>query len=319
MESPADKAAARRLGERRDAPRTRRSSISFEHSHRSNSRALKVPTVAAYTKELKKFKKAYPGVKEISPWNEVNRCHALRDGSVQGQPTKTAVHTGPSSPRSTTWPRARCSRARSTGSSASTSSTSRTSTRRSSTCKSFLRYASPDPKIIGFHNYSDTNRFSTTRTKRVLQTFRGKVWLTETGGIVKLGASFPFSTSRAAQGPRLHVHAGKTNSRISRAVRLPVQPPAGRVDGVLRRGPHQSGRHAAPGLRRRQDAARRAAAISRTLGAVPTFCRHNRLEATCPICARKRKEGEVARAAPGDASPGAVVRPGAPRPPAAAA
>ena len=34
--------------------------------------------------------------------------------------------------------------------------------------KSFLRYASPDPKVIGFHNYSDTNRFSTTRTKRVL-------------------------------------------------------------------------------------------------------------------------------------------------------
>jgi hypothetical protein len=28
--------------------------------------------------------------------------------------------------------------------------------------------------------------------------------------------------------------------------------------------------------------------------AVPTFCRHNRLEATCPICARKRREGEVA-------------------------
>ena len=25
--------------------------------------------------------------------------------------------------------------------------------------------------------------------------------------------------------------------------------------------------------------------------AVPTFCRHNRLEATCPICARKREEG----------------------------
>ena len=41
--------------------------------------------------------------------------------------------------------------------------------------KSFLRFASPDPKIIGFHNYSDTNRFSTTRTKRVLATFHGKV------------------------------------------------------------------------------------------------------------------------------------------------
>ena len=27
---------------------------------------------------------------------------------------------------------------------------------------------------------------------------------------------------------------------------------------------------------------------------MPTFCRHNRLEATCPICARKRRDGEVA-------------------------
>src|SRR3954452_1689464 len=64
---------------------------------------------------------------------------------------------------------------------------------------SFLRHASPDPKVIGFHNYSDTNRFSTTRTKRVLATFSGKVWLTETGGIVKLGTSFPTSTSRASK------------------------------------------------------------------------------------------------------------------------
>src|SRR5512132_2707443 len=39
--------------------------ISFEHSHRSNSRALKAPSVAAYTKELKKFKAAYPRVKDI--------------------------------------------------------------------------------------------------------------------------------------------------------------------------------------------------------------------------------------------------------------
>jgi hypothetical protein len=28
---------------------------------------------------------------------------------------------------------------------------------------------------------------------------------------------------------------------------------------------------------------------------VPTFCRHNRLEATCPICARKRREGQAAQ------------------------
>ena len=94
--------------------------------------------------------------------------------------------------------------------------------------QSFLRHASPDPKIIGFHNYSDTNRFSTTRTKRVLAAFHGKVWLTETGGIVKLGSSFPFNTSRAAKALGCMFTLAKSNSRISRAVRLPVQP-AGRI------------------------------------------------------------------------------------------
>ena len=91
--------------------------------------------------------------------------------------------------------------------------------------KSFLRYASPDPKIIGFHNYSDTNRFSTTRTKRVLQTFHGKVWLTETGGIVKLGTQLPVRARVARrEGAGLHVHAGEVQLAHHSALRLPVQP-----------------------------------------------------------------------------------------------
>ena len=120
--------------------------------------------------------------------------------------------------------------------------------------KSFLRHASPDPKIIGFHNYSDTNRFSTTRTKRVLAAFRGKVWLTETGGIVKLGSSVPVQHEpRAPRRWAACSRLAKSNSRIQRAVRLPVQPAAGPVDGVLRRRPHQPGQLDAPGLRRGQE------------------------------------------------------------------
>ena len=62
--------------------------ISFEHSHAATRAAKKLPSVAAYTKELKKFKKAYPDVKEISPWNEVNRCQrAIGGRQCQGQPT----------------------------------------------------------------------------------------------------------------------------------------------------------------------------------------------------------------------------------------
>ena len=190
--------------------------VSFEHSHRSNSRALKAPSVAAYTKELKKFKKAYPFVKDISPWNEVNRCHALRDGSVQGQPTKIcSLSTGPK----LTAQYYMAARKVFTGSKYTIVGLDildeQNVNKTIKYLKSFLSHASPDPKVIGFHNYSDTNRFSTTRTKRVLQTFRGKVWLTETGGIVKLGSSFPFSTSRAAKALGCMFSLAKSNSRIN--------------------------------------------------------------------------------------------------------
>jgi Glycosyl hydrolase catalytic core len=190
--------------------------ISFEHSHRSNSRALKAPSVAAYTKELKKFKAAYPRVKDISPWNEVNRCHALRDGSVQGQPTKIcSLTTGPKLTAQYYGAARKVFKGSSYRIVGLDILDEQNVNKTIKYLKSFLRHASPDPKIIGFHNYSDTNRFSTTRTKRVLATFHGKVWLTETGGIVKLGSSFPFSTSRAAKALGCMFSLAKSNSRIS--------------------------------------------------------------------------------------------------------
>ena len=122
----------------------------------------KAPTVTEYTKALKKFQKAYPGVKDIPPWNEVNRCQAQRAGNVIGQPTvchhrpklaaqyySAARKVFKGAKRSPAW----------------TSSTSRTSSKTINYLKSFLRHAKPDPKFWGIHNYSDTNRFSTKRTK----------------------------------------------------------------------------------------------------------------------------------------------------------
>jgi hypothetical protein len=200
--------------------------ISFEHSHRSNSRALKAPSVAAYTSELKKFKKAYPKVKDISPWNEVNRCHALRDGSVQGQPTKIcSLTTGPKL-TAQYYGAARKVFKGSTFTIVGLDILDEQNVNKTiKYLTSFLRHASPDPKVIGFHNYSDTNRFSTTRTKRVLAAFRGKVWLTETGGIVKLGGSFPTSTSRASKALGCMFTLAK-NPRIQRLYVYQFNPPA---------------------------------------------------------------------------------------------
>jgi hypothetical protein len=209
MDSPADKAQLDAwLAAARGAHQ--RILVSFEHSHRG-SRAKTLPSVAAYTKEIKKFKKAYPFVKEISPWNEVNRKISKRpDGTYQGQPTwnspKRVAQYYMAARK--VWP----------GKTIvgidilDENNVNRTI----KYLRSFLRYAKPTPKVIGFHNYSDTNRFSTSRTKRVLATFGGKVWLTETGGIVKLGTSFPTSTSRASKALGCMFTLAKTNSRIQR-------------------------------------------------------------------------------------------------------
>lgn len=56
---------------------------------------------------------------------------------------------------------------------------------------------------IGIHNYGDVNRRRTTFTRRMIDTAHryvpdARFWITETGGIVKLGRSFPCSTARAA-------------------------------------------------------------------------------------------------------------------------
>ena len=71
---------------------------------------------------------------------------------------------------------------------------------------SFRRHAKGSPKLWGLHNYGDVNRRRTTFTEQMLRTVPGEVWLTETGGIVKLLPSFKPSPRRAPP------HARKTCS-----------------------------------------------------------------------------------------------------------
>lgn len=69
--------------------------------------------------------------------------------------------------------------------------------------QSFMKYAKGE-KIFGLHNYADTNRGVNTRTKAVLKVLpkKARLWLTETGGIVKLDGVYPYSLSRAAKSVR---------------------------------------------------------------------------------------------------------------------
>jgi hypothetical protein len=59
-------------------------------------------------------------------------------------------------------------------------------------------------RLVGIHNYSDTNRFRSRGTRSIISTARrynrhASFWMTETGGVVNFGRSFPCSTRRAAK------------------------------------------------------------------------------------------------------------------------
>ena len=67
-------------------------------------------------------------------------------------------------------------------------------------------------KIVGIHNYSDTNRNRDTGTRLILRTVkaqnpRTKFWLTETGGVAKFGTSFPCNPSSPGKAERRQAKA----------------------------------------------------------------------------------------------------------------
>src|SRR3954451_1185067 len=184
--------------------------IAFEHSYKKG-RQKHAPSVKEYTSDMKAFHKAYPEIKEIQAWNEANRCQrTLTDRNVVGQPI---CHNPKRAAQYYMAARKVFRGAKITGLDVLDQNNVRPSV---AYVKRFLKYAKPRPRYWGIHNYSDTNRFSTKRTKALLKaTGRGEIWLTETGGIVKFGSNFPTSETRAAKALRCMFTIAK-NPRIKR-------------------------------------------------------------------------------------------------------
>ena len=64
---------------------------------------------------------------------------------------------------------------------------------------SFKRFAKGKARIWGLHNYGDVNRRRSTGTRQLLRVAPGEVWLTETGGILKMTGNFRRSETRQAR------------------------------------------------------------------------------------------------------------------------
>src|SRR4051794_17775529 len=177
--------------------------VSFEHSH-TKGRERHVPNVKEYTKAIKLFLRAYPKVRSVSPWNEANRCQRKvgsgADAFYVGQPICHNPKRAADYYKAT---RTACNALHRRCTIVALDILDQNNVKAAvSYVKKFQRYAKPFPTVWGIHNYSDTNRFSTKRTKALLKaTRRGQVWLTETGGVVEVGGSVPPHPAPPAQRP----------------------------------------------------------------------------------------------------------------------
>lgn len=185
--------------------------VSFEHSYK-HGRERHVPSAKEYRADVTRFRKAFPDVRDISPWNEVDRCPARAGRTWVGQPI---CHN----------PRAAATYykvARSVFKGDKIVALDVLDQNKVSAAVSYIRafrhYARPPRSAIwGLHDYSDTNRFSSSRTRAMIRATRaGQIWLTETGGLVRFGRSFPYNQNRAKKALGCMFTIAKSQRRITR-------------------------------------------------------------------------------------------------------
>jgi hypothetical protein len=158
----------------------------------------RLPSVATYTKAFKAFRTRYPFVKDISPWNEIN--HFSQPTSKNPKRAAQFTMAAKKNCRGCTIVAADMLDQKGMASYLS----------------KFKRALKGTYKVWGLHNYSDTNRFRNKGTKQFLRLVPGQVWLTETGGVVTFGKSFPFDVDRAAKATKFMFKLAATNKRITR-------------------------------------------------------------------------------------------------------
>ena len=177
--------------------------VTFEHSagnaticnkRRNFRRAVcRMPTPRQYRSALRRFFKAFPWVRTIAPWNEVNHFTqptarnpraAARLTNIAAQVCKRCTIVAIDVLDQADDPAARRPRYDETA----------------AYIRAYRRALKVPRKVCGIHNYSDVNRFRDTGTRALIRALGCRqIWLTETGGLFKFGS---FWTKRTRKGCR---------------------------------------------------------------------------------------------------------------------
>jgi plastocyanin len=201
--------------------------ISFEHTRGQQcpGRHCKGPSKGQFTRAWRAFHAKYPWVRDVSPWNEVNSATQ----PTGKRPDLAAAYYN--------IVRASCHGCTIVAADLLDASNIRRYV------AAFLARAKGKPRLWGLHNYTDTNRFRSRGTNALLQTVRGTVWLTETGGVVRFVTqkgvvALPKSETRAKKAMAYMFKLAETNAkRIKRiyVYQWKVNNPFDRFDaGVVR-------------------------------------------------------------------------------------
>ncbi len=198
--------------------------VAFYHSEQPR-KVTHMPSVALYTADIQRFMKRFPAVEAWQPWNEANRGYIPRvlasPSALQSAEYYKAMRkVCPKVSKHCTIVALDLLDQNNVGPSLAYLSSFRADLGTTQRSGKTVLGPVPTPRLWGLHNYSDTNRFSSARTRAVLNAVPGDVWLTETGGIVNFGGSFPnhngSGDTRAARALTFLFHLAGSNRRIAR-------------------------------------------------------------------------------------------------------
>jgi hypothetical protein len=191
--------------------------VAFYHSEYTPT---KMPSVAVYQRDVQKFIKLFPHVRQYQPWNEANRGTIVE--VVKGK--RHIALVSPSALQSAQYYKAMetvCKGCTIVGLDVLDAPVVTPTLQYIAQFKHDIAHLKTVmPSVWGLHNYSDTNRLQSTRTKAILAAVPGQVWLTETGGIVQFGSDFPnkkgSGLTRAAKALSYMFKIAGSSSRIKR-------------------------------------------------------------------------------------------------------
>jgi len=135
--------------------------VTFDRSRRPGRKSFR-PDTYSLVKQFNRLRARYPFVKEWVTWNEPN---------LSQTPTRTARQ----------WLALR--KACPTCTVVAADLVDRPNLGR--WAKAFVKAAHRQPPVWGLHNYADANQYTPRATKTLLKAVKGKIWFTETGGVVR--------------------------------------------------------------------------------------------------------------------------------------